>query len=142
MANYELMVLLAPSADSAIDDLPKTISGYISSLGGDIIESTSLGKKELAYPIKKLNLAHYHLFICSLLPNTISELDKKIRLDERVIRHIIVKFEKQEKSKTDKKPKGEDEVKENTKKAAKSKSKKTKTKKESPTKKVIKKSKK
>ena len=54
---------------------------------------TSLGKKTLAYPIKKLIEAEYWQIDFTAEPKEILEMDKKLRVSEEIIRHLIVRSE-------------------------------------------------
>jgi len=49
------------------------------------------GVRELAYPISKQNRAFYAHFEFQSEPNTISQLDKNLKLNEDVIRYLIVR---------------------------------------------------
>lgn len=51
------------------------------------------GKKELIYPIKKKNLGYYFLLELKLPPNGPGEIESKLKLEERIIRYLLVKKE-------------------------------------------------
>ncbi|MBI4064844.1 30S ribosomal protein S6 [Candidatus Gottesmanbacteria bacterium] len=91
MRSYELMLVLAP--DSAIDSLEKQES-LVKKLVGDvdihIQEVTSLGKKQLAYPIQKHKDGIYILVQLEASSLNISVIEKQARLGTDVIRYLLI----------------------------------------------------
>jgi len=59
--------------------------------GAKVVEFKELGDKKLAYPIKKETTGSYYLMIVEADNNAINEFDRKIKLDENVIRHLIIR---------------------------------------------------
>ena len=51
------------------------------------------GKKTFAYEIKKEKEGFYTLFTFTAKPEFVAELDRVLRLDETVLKHMIVKLE-------------------------------------------------
>lgn len=88
MTTYELMVLVAPSVDMTGDkaqaDLVKKLVGE----SATVKELTSLGKKQLAYAIKKQTEATYLL---AILEGTVKsyEVEKKAKLMDEVLRFLL-----------------------------------------------------
>lgn len=66
---------------------------------GKISKEDLWGKKELAYPILHQNEAYYAHFEFESEPATISTLDKTLKLNEDIIRYLIVRTKAKNKAK-------------------------------------------
>lgn len=98
MGFYELMVLVPSElGDSPKNELIKLLKDDVVSLGGEVVNENSWGKRELAYPIAKKNFADFFYFELSLPPQSVSNLDKKLRMNNSVMRHLLVKIDKKDK---------------------------------------------
>ena len=81
-------------------DLPeaeraKVISGYEEILlrnGGEVLKKDDWGMKKLAYPIKKTFKGHYVFFDIASLPENIAECERLLKIDENVLRYLVVKI--------------------------------------------------
>lgn len=85
------------SANVSDDQLP-TVTGqilqYVTDFGGTDVRETQLGKKKLAYPIKKTRNGFYGVVDFAMDTKKINDLDAKIRTqDNTVIRYIIVNLD-------------------------------------------------
>lgn len=95
-SSYEMVVIFKPMAtdqdnEKAVEDLKRLIEG----LGGSISQLEPWGKKKLAYPIAHLNEGYYVLARFTLVPANTREMENKIRIDERIIRHMLILEESQ-----------------------------------------------
>jgi small subunit ribosomal protein S6 len=95
MPRYELMYILASSvSDDQVPQVAQDIEQYVKDNGGTDIAHEQLGKKKLAYPIKKTRNGHYGVVNFTTEGNAASKLDAKIRTQKgTVIRHIIVNID-------------------------------------------------
>lgn len=94
---YELMVLV-PSNFSP-EQLKATItqiSKHVETRGGKVLNSESLGKRQLAYLIKKQNEAFYVLFDLELDTLVAQAFERDIRLMDDVLRELFIIKEKNE----------------------------------------------
>lgn len=48
------------------------------------------GKRTLAFPIKKKEVGHYVVAQCETEPNLLAELERVVKLDDQVLRHLVV----------------------------------------------------
>ena len=66
----------------------------VTSNGGKILEEKEMGQRELAYEINKYKTGYYFLFVIETenLEAT-KEFDRLARINENIIRHIVVKVE-------------------------------------------------
>ena len=62
---------------------------------GEITDSKDLGSKELAYPIKKETVGYYFVVDFTAEAETVAELDRKARIDESVLRHLITRLDEE-----------------------------------------------
>ena len=90
---YEIVVIVRPDVDdadvkSAIERAEETIT----SQGGHVLERDDWGKRKLAYLIKKHSKGYYVLIRALASPTHIAELERRLRLDDRVIRFLTVKI--------------------------------------------------
>jgi len=60
---------------------------------GKLIEEKAWGKRDLAYPIKKQKAGYYFTFIFQSEPSALHSLNQKLKLQEGVLRYLIVKTE-------------------------------------------------
>ncbi len=86
---YELMVV--GSVDGAASLFEK-VEKFLKEAEAINVKAEKMGKKNLAYPIKKQTEAEYFLFNFDAEPAQILQLDRKIRLEqEAVLRHLLIK---------------------------------------------------
>jgi small subunit ribosomal protein S6 len=94
MRKYETFFIvdpdLADEVTAVIDEKVKTI---VSSNGGNILEYAPWGKKKLAYPVQKRTRGAYVLMEYVGGPELVAELERNMRLDERILKFITVKLE-------------------------------------------------
>jgi small subunit ribosomal protein S6 len=50
-----------------------------------------LGRRRLAYPIQRFHEGIYQITNFSLLPEKVADLEHQLRLDEDVLRHLVIK---------------------------------------------------
>ncbi len=93
MTKYEIMFIVKTTME---DDAIKKIAEDAKMLiNGDskVIEFKDLGKKKLAYEIKKQVNGAYYLIICEASNDVIKEFDRKCSINENILRHLILKLE-------------------------------------------------
>ncbi len=94
MSVYETLFIALPSlTDEEVDKLVEKITSTIEGLEGKIRKIDKWGKRVLAYPIKKLNEGIYVLIEFELEKSKVSEVDRRMKIDETIMRHIIVNLD-------------------------------------------------
>ena len=92
MNNYELTLVLPGGATAA---KKKSVLARIEKLvktgKGKIAKSDDWGKLDLAYEIKKQKSGVFVLMNLEMTPDMIKNLKDKLRLDDDIIRYLIVK---------------------------------------------------
>ena len=95
MRKYELMLIFKPDlAEEAITEVKTRLSKIIEDFKGEFIEEVSgWGKRRMAYSIEDYPEGIYMLWHFNGQAETVEELDRIIKISDRVLRHIIVKME-------------------------------------------------
>ncbi len=91
---YELMVLL-PAGFSAeqMKTFVDSISKLIAKNEGKVLSNESLGKRSLAYQIKKQTEAFFVLFTLELDTAVVQAFEREVRLMEDVLRCLLLIIE-------------------------------------------------
>jgi small subunit ribosomal protein S6 len=95
MNSYETVFILTPvlSDDQAKEAVQK-FEGEIKSMGGKINHSESWGLRKLAYPIQKKSTGFYFLIEFEGEGNSVAGLELSMKRDERILRFLTVKMDK------------------------------------------------
>lgn len=94
MPQYELMYIIGSHVpDSEIPAVVEEIKKFIADSQGVLEKHEDLGKKKLAYPIKKSRTGHYVLVNFSAPADKIGELEHKIRTTQAIIRHLVLNMD-------------------------------------------------
>ncbi|HEX8966353.1 MAG TPA: 30S ribosomal protein S6 [Chloroflexota bacterium] len=92
MRDYELMVVLDPNLDeAAIESLNTRIQGLVTQRGGSIERVDGWGRRRLAYPIGRFRDGNYILSRLQVPANATVEIERALKLNESVIRHLLVR---------------------------------------------------
>ena len=102
MANnrtYEVMYIADPkTADDTIADLNTAIQELIESNGGTVTKTEDMGRKPLAYPIQKNNDGYYTLFEIEGSGQEIAELERRMRVNDIIMRYLTVRVDEERKA--------------------------------------------
>jgi small subunit ribosomal protein S6 len=91
---YEIMFIVRPDMEEA--DLKKVLANFeqvLTSNESKILNSKSMGQRELAYDIKNYKRGFYYVYQVEAPIKAINEFDRLALISEDVIRHIIIKLE-------------------------------------------------
>lgn len=91
---YELLFILPSTMDVKAQEtyVPK-ITKMIETAKGKIIKNEPWGKKIFSYPIKKQTEGFYYLLTFSLSTSEVVTFEKKIKLEEQIVRYLLTKGE-------------------------------------------------
>ena len=95
---YEVMFIVRP--DVAEEDLDKLIAGFATTVtnGGGVVKSTEkMGRRKLAYLVRKFNDGNYVLLTIEAGGPVVAELERRLRVSEPVIKFITVRMDEEEK---------------------------------------------
>ncbi len=95
---YEIMFIVRPDIEEAeIDKIIETFSGYITEGGGAIKQTEKMGRRRLAYTVRKFNDGFYILLIVDSPASLIHEIERRLRVSEQVIKFITVRTDEEDK---------------------------------------------
>ena len=94
MAYYEsVLVFRQDLTESQVKEKAAKFTEIIKELGGDVKSIEFWGLKNLAYIIRKNRKAHYVMLKIELDGSKITELERRSRIDEDVIRFLNVRVD-------------------------------------------------
>lgn len=95
MPRYELCYILAAQvSDDQVPGVTEQIRQFVSDFGGTEISEEQLGKKKLAYPIKKTRNGFYVVVTFTMDSRKVNALEAKIRTQTAtVIRHLLINLD-------------------------------------------------
>ena len=94
MNNYETVIILSTNAsEESTVAFGEKMKSLISS-NGELTKVEEWGRKTLAYEINKQKEGYYILFTFVTKPEFISEFERILRLDEIVLKHMVIKLDK------------------------------------------------
>lgn len=93
MNKYESIIIVNPNVDEAgLKALEEKFTGLINE-NGKVESVENMGKKKLAYEIKKIKEATYLLFNFEAQPASIKELERVYRITDDIIKYIVIRKE-------------------------------------------------
>jgi small subunit ribosomal protein S6 len=100
MANrtYEVMYIIDPETDGdKIAKLNTAVGNLIEKEGGTVVRMDDIGRKQLAYPIDKKTEGYYVLFEIEGSGQEIAELERRMRVNDMIIRYMTVRVDEDRK---------------------------------------------
>jgi len=89
---YETVYIAQTSLDEeSLKALNERFAQTVAAFGGQITATEPWGRRTLAYPIKKQFEGQYILQRFQMRPEGASEVDRFFRLNENIIRYLIVR---------------------------------------------------
>jgi small subunit ribosomal protein S6 len=92
--SYELLFIVSPDVEgdelSAVVD---TVEGLVKRIDGTVTRVDPWGLRRLAYPIQGQWEGQYVLMLLELEPQSASELERSLKLNELVMRYLIVRVD-------------------------------------------------
>jgi small subunit ribosomal protein S6 len=95
MRKYETIYIVQPDlGEDETKALSEKVKEVISNLKGDYSRLEDWGIRKLAYPIKKQFRGRYFYLNFEGSPELVAELERRLRLDDKVLRYQSVKLDK------------------------------------------------
>jgi small subunit ribosomal protein S6 len=95
--SYELMFIVRPDLlEEDVDKLVTTLQNHASSAGATVQNTEKMGKRRLAYDVKKFQDGQYVLFTLTADGNAIHELERRLRVTEPVLKFITVRTDEEQ----------------------------------------------
>jgi small subunit ribosomal protein S6 len=94
MRKYEMTLILVPEiAATKKKEVLDKVEKILVATKGKVEKKEEWGKKSLAYPIKKMTEGDYHFWEVALPEPAPAEIDKKMRLENEVLRYLLLRKE-------------------------------------------------
>ncbi|TLD96910.1 30S ribosomal protein S6 [Helicobacter jaachi] len=100
MKFYETMFILKPTlVEEEIKSRIDFFKDIITKNGGTIETCLDMGMRNLAYEIKKNKRGYYFVIYFKAEPSFILELERNYRINEEILRFIVIKYESKKEQK-------------------------------------------
>ena len=96
MKKYEIMFIVKTTMES--DEIKAVVENYknlVTSMNANIVDFKEMGERKLAYPITKEINGYYFVMQLEADSATVKEFDRKASIDEKIIRHLIIKLDEE-----------------------------------------------
>ncbi len=91
---YELVYVVSPETDEdGVAGLHARIAEIVEKLGGRIDKTDNWGRRQLAYEIDRHREGTYVLELISGSGELVSEIDRRLRVSDNVLRHLVVRVD-------------------------------------------------
>ena len=94
MKGYETICILHP--DLTEEEVQKTIENYttlITENGGELTKADHWGQRKLAYKVQSFTRGHFIYLLYTGVAETVSELERNLRILDQNIRYMTVKVD-------------------------------------------------
>ncbi|MDP6373122.1 MAG: 30S ribosomal protein S6 [Vicinamibacterales bacterium] len=93
---YELVYIVAPSAtEEAVAELHTQVEAIVERFGGTLDKTENWGRRKLAYEINRAKEGTYVLELLSGSGEMMSELERRLRVADNVLRHLVVRVDEE-----------------------------------------------
>src|SRR5499427_9900369 len=94
MRIYEELFIIRPDApDEEVDPFLEQMKGVVTNAGGTVDKMDKWGKRRLAYKVDKYREGSYVLFQFSAGPETVKELERRLRVSDLVLKFLTVRID-------------------------------------------------
>ncbi|HSH26523.1 30S ribosomal protein S6 [Guyparkeria sp.] len=91
MRHYEIVFMVHPDQSDQVPAMIERYRGIIEAAQGTVHRLEDWGRRQLAYPIKKLVKAHYVLMNVETDQEALAELEEAFKFNDAVLRHMTVR---------------------------------------------------
>lgn len=94
MRDYELGFILHPQVEQPdVTQAVERVKQYIATGGGEVTSVDVWGRRALAYSIRKQREGTYVFLQAQLDPQAVQSLERNLKLDEQVLRYLLLCLE-------------------------------------------------
>jgi small subunit ribosomal protein S6 len=94
---YEVMFIVRPDVtEEELDKLVAGLQNHVAGAGATVKNVEKMGKRRLAYDVKKFQEGQYVLFTLGSDGKAIHELERRLRVTEPVIKFITVRTDEEQ----------------------------------------------
>lgn len=90
MRHYEIVFLVHPDQSEQVPAMIERYRSIVEKVGGQFHRLEDWGRRQLAYPIKKVHKAHYVLMNIECNTEALEELKAAFRYNDAVIRNLVI----------------------------------------------------
>jgi small subunit ribosomal protein S6 len=95
---YEVMFIVRPDmGEEDLDKLVNSLEASVTSSGGTVKAVEKMGKRRLAYQVRKFNEGQYLLLQVEGSGAAVTELERRLRVTEPVIKFLTVRVDEEQK---------------------------------------------
>jgi small subunit ribosomal protein S6 len=95
---YEVMFIVRPDlAEEEVDKIIASLEQTVTNGGGTIRSTEKMGRRKLAYLVRKFSEGNYILLTVDADGPLVAELERRLRVTEQVIKFITVRMDEEEK---------------------------------------------
>ena len=94
MNKYEITFIVKPDMEEAeIKKTAETMKNVLTDKKAKVLEEKAIGQRELAYEINKFKNGYYFFLVVEAEAEAIEEFDRIVRINESLLRHLVVRVE-------------------------------------------------
>ncbi len=91
MRKYEIMYIIRPTVEEGnVKNIIADVNKIFADFDSKVVSTEEMGMKDLAYEIKKHRKGYYVLSNVEATNEAIAEFNRKVRINEDIIRFIVV----------------------------------------------------
>src|SRR5262245_14759598 len=95
---YELVYILPPdSTEQQITEIHEQVESVVSRMNGQIEKTDNWGRRKLAYEIGPHKEGVYVLEVINGSGELVKELDRRLKVTDQVVRHLVVRVDEEKK---------------------------------------------
>lgn len=84
--------------DSVIGEINSEVEKIIAAEGGTVVKTEDMGRRRLAYKIKRFTEGYYFLFEIEGSGKEIAEIERRLRVSDKIVRYITVRVDEERKA--------------------------------------------
>lgn len=88
--HYEVIFLVHPDNSSKVKGMIEKYQALITESGGNVSRVEDWGRRQLAYPVKKVHKAHYVLMNITASKQVMAKLQELLKFNDSVLRELIL----------------------------------------------------
>jgi small subunit ribosomal protein S6 len=94
MRNYEIIFIVRPDVtEEDVDKLIAQMEGLLPAAGGKLEKVEKLGRRRLAYRVRKQREGFYVLFRLQGSGDTVKEFERRLKVMDTVIKYLTVRID-------------------------------------------------
>ena len=95
LRHYEMIFIVHPNVpEGEMSKVTDKVTAVITQRKGEVITLKDWGKKRFAYKVKKNTKGYYFLLYFTATPDVLAELERTLRIDEKILRYQTIRMEK------------------------------------------------